>query len=45
LGFETAEICSRQNLSAENCRVILHRARMGMRGCMQHNWLGAKAVA
>lgn len=45
LGFETTEICSRQNLSAENCRMILHRARMGMRGCMQHNWLGAKAAA
>lgn len=44
LGFETAEICSRLNLSAENCRMILHRARMGLRQCMQLNWLGAKAV-
>ncbi|MDD5332272.1 MAG: sigma-70 family RNA polymerase sigma factor [Rhodoferax sp.] len=45
LGFETAEICSRLNLSAENCRMILHRARMGLRQCMQHNWLDAKVVA
>ncbi|MHB1200089.1 MAG: sigma-70 family RNA polymerase sigma factor [Polaromonas sp.] len=44
LGFETNEICSRLNLTAENCRMILHRARMGMRECMQHNWLGAKAA-
>lgn len=44
LGFETAEICSRLNLSAENCRMILHRARMGLRQCMQHNWLDAKVV-
>lgn len=45
LGFETAEICSRLNLSAENCRTILHRARMGLRQCMQHNWLDAKVLA
>lgn len=44
LGFETVEICSRLSLTSENCRMILHRARMGMRGCMQHNWLGAKAA-
>jgi RNA polymerase sigma-70 factor (ECF subfamily) len=44
LGFETTEICSRLDLTAENCRMILHRARMGMRGCMQHNWLDAKAA-
>lgn len=36
---------SRLDLTAENCRMILHRARMGMRGCMQHNWLDAKAAA
>lgn len=44
LGFETTEICSRLNLSAENCRMILHRARMGMRQCMQHKWLDTKGT-
>lgn len=44
LGFETTEICSRLNLSADNCRMILHRARMGMRQCMQHKWLDARAT-
>ncbi|MDD2919505.1 sigma-70 family RNA polymerase sigma factor [Rhodoferax sp.] len=34
LGFETSEICERLSLSAENCRMILHRARMGLRQCM-----------
>lgn len=34
LGFETSEICERLSLSADNCRMILHRARMGLRQCM-----------
>ncbi len=45
LGFETAEICSRLSISADNCRMILHRARMGMRECMQLNWMGQKAAS
>jgi RNA polymerase sigma-70 factor, ECF subfamily len=43
LGFESAEICSRLSLSAENCRMILHRARTGLRACMQRKLLGSKA--
>ena len=39
LGFETSEICERLNLSAENCRMILHRARMGLRQCMTNQGL------
>lgn len=34
LGFETTEICERLALTADNCRMILHRARMGLRQCM-----------
>lgn len=45
LGFETAEICERANISAANCRTILHRARMVLRGCMQRDWVGEKAQA
>lgn len=37
LGFETAEICQRLGITAENCRVILHRARAGLRSCMGGN--------
>lgn len=35
LGFETAEICQRAGISAENCRTLLHRARTALRGCMK----------
>lgn len=42
LGFETAEICERLGVSAENCRTILHRARMALRVCMQRDWIGKK---
>ncbi len=42
LGFETAEICQRLDVSAENCRTILHRARMSLRECMQRDWIGTE---
>lgn len=45
LGFETHEICERLGVSAVNCRMILHRARMALRACMQRDWLGKKATA
>ncbi|MDP1692479.1 MAG: sigma-70 family RNA polymerase sigma factor [Burkholderiaceae bacterium] len=45
LGFETAEIADRLGLSADNCRQLLHRARMGLRGCMQQRWIEARAPA
>lgn len=45
LGFETAEICERLGVSADNCRTILHRARMALRECMQRDWVGKRAIA
>ena len=45
LGFETSEICDRLGVSADNCRMILHRARMSLRTCMQRDWLGGKTPA
>lgn len=41
LGFDTGEIAERLGLSAEHIRQILHRARMGLRGCMQYQWVQA----
>lgn len=38
LGLETEEICKELSLSASNCWVILHRARMSLRICLQQNW-------
>lgn len=45
LGFETTEICQRLGVSAENCRTILHRARMALRECMQRDWIDTRARA
>lgn len=38
LGLETSEICAELAITANNCHVILHRARTGLRGCLSHNW-------
>lgn len=38
LGFETAEICNELAITSNNCHVILHRARVGLRGCLEKNW-------
>ena len=44
LGFETGEICKETGISASNCWVVLHRARMGLRTCLEDSWFaGAKA--
>lgn len=39
LGFETPEICAELGLSPSNCHVILHRARAGLRLCLERRWL------
>lgn len=44
LGFETSEICERLGLSAENCRMILFRARTALRVCMQHRWIDGRVA-
>lgn len=38
LGFETGDICKELGISSSNCWVILHRARMSLRLCLQHRW-------
>lgn len=38
LGFESDEICAQLGLSISNCHVILHRARLKLRGCMENGW-------
>ncbi|TXL62413.1 sigma-70 family RNA polymerase sigma factor [Zeimonas arvi] len=37
-GFGTDEICERLGLSAPNCRTLLHRARVGLRRCLERDW-------
>jgi len=38
-GFSTEEICKVMNISATNSWVMLYRARMWLRRCLENNWL------
>ncbi|MCB1957455.1 MAG: sigma-70 family RNA polymerase sigma factor [Rhodocyclaceae bacterium] len=38
LDLDTDEICSELGISTSNCWVILHRARSGLRMCLDSNW-------
>jgi len=38
LGLETSEICKELGISATHCWVMLHRARMALRLCLDTNW-------
>ncbi|MFA6312200.1 MAG: sigma-70 family RNA polymerase sigma factor [Sterolibacterium sp.] len=38
LEFDTAEVCAELSLTTSNCHVILHRARNGLRQCLEQNW-------
>ncbi|MEO6407904.1 MAG: sigma-70 family RNA polymerase sigma factor [Burkholderiaceae bacterium] len=38
LGFESNEICLQLGISTSNCHVILHRARLKLRTCMDNGW-------
>ncbi|TMW76685.1 sigma-70 family RNA polymerase sigma factor [Thauera sp. UPWRP] len=38
LELETAEICAALGITPNNCFVILHRARLGLRECLENRW-------
>jgi len=40
LGLETAEICKEMGITPTHCWVMLHRARMALRLCLETNWFG-----
>lgn len=40
LGLETSEICKELGITATHCWVMLHRARMTLRLCLNANWFG-----
>lgn len=40
MGLETEAICKELGISASNCWVLLHRARLGLRECLSHRWFG-----
>jgi RNA polymerase sigma-70 factor, ECF subfamily len=41
MGLETDEICKALGITATNCWVMLYRARMSLRQCLQTRWFGA----
>lgn len=41
-GMTTGEICKILEISETNLWVILHRARMRLRACLEANWFGGK---
>ncbi|GAB3259465.1 sigma-70 family RNA polymerase sigma factor [Chitinimonas naiadis] len=43
LGYEIEEICQNLEITATNCSVLLYRARMSLRLCLEKNWFGLEA--
>jgi RNA polymerase sigma-70 factor (ECF subfamily) len=44
VGEETETICKDEGITTSNCWVILHRARLSLRACLEMNWFGKTAV-
>ena len=44
LGEDTPVICSEEKITSSNCWVILHRARIALRMCLERNWFGGEAA-
>jgi len=42
-GVDSKEICSMLNITESNLWVMLHRARMALRRCLEINWFGKEA--
>jgi RNA polymerase sigma-70 factor (ECF subfamily) len=40
LEYETDQICKELDITSTNCFVMLHRARMRLRECLELNWFG-----
>jgi len=40
LGEDTPVICKDEGITSSNCWVILHRARIALRMCLERNWFG-----
>jgi len=41
MGTETGEICKEIGITPTNCWVLLHRARMSLRACLEKSWFQA----
>jgi RNA polymerase sigma-70 factor, ECF subfamily len=45
MGEETEAICKDESITPSNCWVILHRARLALRTCLEQNWFGKASAA
>ena len=43
MGEETDAICKAEGITASNCWVILHRARVALRACLEKTWFEKEA--
>lgn len=41
MGMGTEEICKELGVTSNNCSMLLYRARMGLRACLDQLWFGA----
>ena len=44
IGDETEAICAAEDITPANCWVILHRARIALRACLEKGWFGGEAL-
>ena len=44
LEFDTAQICKELGITSTNCFVMLHRARMRLRECLELRWFATEAA-
>ena len=38
-GLDSEEICKELNITASNFWVLMHRAKLGLRACLEKNWI------
>jgi RNA polymerase sigma-70 factor (ECF subfamily) len=43
MGLDSDEICKELTITANNLWVILYRARMALRQCLEQNWFAGQA--
>jgi len=44
VGEDTEAICKAEGITASNCWVILHRARLALRVCLEKSWFGRETA-
>jgi RNA polymerase sigma-70 factor (ECF subfamily) len=42
MDMSTEEICKELSITTTNCWVVLHRARLALRECLELHWFGGK---